>query len=110
MNMLYSAEEDRKADLMGMVYRDRIMNNIDNDMFLRLCSAISRVYYEDINRLGEYVEPVSKSDYISNNLFTSGFLRMTEPSVVDDAYDSGGKYVLNEVGQQLLRIIKEGKS
>ena len=105
--LLYTAEEDRKADIMGMVYRDRIMNNIDNDMFLRLCYAINRVYIDDIDRLDAYVELNTKHDYVTNNLYASGLLNMTDSVFAGESLSLGGAFVLSEVGKQLLRIMKE---
>ena len=108
MHLLYSAEEDSKAVIMGKVYKDRIMNNIDNDMFLRLCSSINKVYVEDVGRLQDYLNPVSKSDYVTNNLYSSGLLQMTEANVSGGRLTLGGSFVLNEVGLHLLRIIGKG--
>lgn len=108
MHLLYSAEEDSKAVIMGKVYKDRIMNNIDNDMFLRLCSSINKVYVEDVGRLQDYHNPVSKSDYVTNNLYSSGLLQMTEANVSGGRLTLGGSFVLNEVGLHLLRIISKG--
>ena len=105
--LLYTAEEDRKADIMGKVYRDRIMNNIDNDMFLRLCYAINRVYIDDIDRLDAYVEFNTKNDYVTNNLYASGLLNMTDSVFAGESLSLGGAFVLSEVGKQLLRIMKE---
>ena len=105
--LLYTAEEDRKADIMGKVYRDRIMNNIDNDMFLRLCYAINRVYIDDIDRLDAYVEFHTKNDYVTNNLYASGLLNMTDSVFAGESLSLGGAFVLSEVGKQLLRIMKE---
>ena len=106
MHLLYTAEEDRKADVMGMVYRDRIMGNIDNDIFLRLCSAINKVYIADIDRLREYVEPNPKDDYVTNNLYSSGLLQTTETRHEGSTLIMGGSYVLNDIGKHLLRILK----
>lgn len=108
MHLLYSAEEDSKAVIMGMVYKDRIMNNIDNDMFLRLCSSINKVYIEDVGRLQDYVNPLSKSDYVTNNLYSSGLLQMTESGVQGGTLKIGGSFELSAVGQHLLRIISKG--
>lgn len=108
MHLLYSAEEDGKAVIMGMVYKDRIMNNIDNDMFMRLCSSINKVYIEDVGRLQDYVNPLSKSDYVTNNLYSSGLLQMTESGVQGGTLKIGGSFELSEVGQHLLRIISKG--
>lgn len=107
MQLLYTAEEERKADIMGMVYRERIMNNIDNEMFLRLCYAINRVYIDDIDRLEVYAEMNTKNDHVTNNLYASGLLNMTNSVFEGESLSLGGAFVLSEVGKQLLRIMKE---
>ena len=105
-HLLYTAEEERKAAVMGMVYRDRIMGNIDNDMFLRLCSSINRVYIDDIDKLINYVKPNSNNDYITNNLYSSGLLQITVSSSSGESLKLGGEFELNKVGKHLLRILK----
>ena len=105
MHLLYTAEEDRKADVVGKVYRDRIMGNIDNDMFLRLCSAINKVYIDDVDQLHKYVEPNPKDDYVTNNLYSSGLLQTTESKFEESTFVVGGSYVLNDIGRHLLRIL-----
>ena len=107
MHLLYTAEEDRKADVMGKVYRDRIMGNIDNDMFLRLCSAINKVYIDDVDKLQNYVEPNPKDDYVTNNLYSSGLLQTTESKFEESTFMVGGSYVLNDIGKHLVRIIEQ---
>lgn len=107
VHLLYTAEEDRKAILMGMVYRDRILNNIDDDMFLRLCCAINKVYVADVDKLKNYVNTNYTSDYVANNLYSSGLLQLTESKVVDGTFIVGGNYIINKVGLELLRIINE---
>ena len=109
MHLLYTAEEDRKADVMGKVYIDRIMGHIDNDMFLRLCSAINNVYIDDVDRLKEYVKPNPKDDYVTNNLYSSGLLQTTESKFEESTFVVGGSYVLNDIGKHLLRILGGGR-
>ena len=106
MHLLYTAEEDRKADVMGMVYRDRILGNIDNDMFLRLCSAVNKVYIDDVVKLKDYVTPNPKDDYVSNNLYSSGLLKLSDPDGEDGGLYIGVRYELNDIGRHLLRILK----
>lgn len=106
MHLLYTAEEDKKADVMGKVYRDRIIGNIDNDIFLRLCSAINKVYIDDVDRLGDYTNPNPKDDYVTNNLYSSGLLQTTESKFEGSTFVVGGSYVLNDLGRHLLRILK----
>ena len=107
VHLLYTADEDRKAILMGMVYRDRILNKIDDDMFLRLCCAINKVYVADIDKLKNYVNTNYTSDYVANNLYSSGLLQLTESKVVDGTFIVGGNFIINKVGAELLRIINE---
>jgi hypothetical protein len=106
MHMLYTAEEDRKADVMGMLYRDRIMGNIDNDMFLRLCSAVNKVYIDDVDRLADYVKPNPKDDYVTNNLYSSGLLMISDSNVEGTTVIVGVRYELNDIGKHLLRILR----
>ena len=106
MHLLYTAEEDRKADVMGMVYRDRILGNIDNDMFLRLCSAVNKVYIDDVVKLKDYVTPNPKDDYISNNLYSSALLKLSDSESEDGGLYIGVRYELNDIGRHLLRILK----
>ncbi len=106
MHLLYTAEEDRKADVMGMVYRDRIMGNIDNDMFLRLCSAVNKVYIDDVVKLEEYVNPNPKDDYVSNNLYSAGLLKLSGSKSEGNTLVIGVRYELNDIGKHLLRILK----
>ena len=106
MHLLYTAEEDKKVDVMGKVYRDRIMGNISNDIFLRLCSAINKVYIDDVDRLRDYIKPNPKDDYVTNNLYSSGLLQTTESKFEGSAFVVGGSYVLNDIGRHLLRILK----
>ena len=106
MHLLYTAEEERKADVMGMVYRDRIMENIDNDMFLRLCSAVNKVYIDDVERLDDYIKPNPKDDYVSNNLYSAGLLKLSDPNTEGSTLVIGVRYELNDIGKHLLRILK----
>ena len=85
------------------------MGHIDNDMFLRLCSAINKVYIDDVDRLKEYVKPNPKDDYVTNNLYSSGLLQTTESKFEESAFVVGGSYALNDIGKHLLRILGGGR-
>lgn len=108
MHLLYTAEEDRKADVMGMVYRDRIMGNINNDLFLRLCSAVNKVYIDDVERLEDYIKPNPKDDYVANNLYSSGLLKLSDSNTDGNTLIIGVRYELNDIGKHLLRILTNG--
>ena len=109
--LLYTADEDGKATLMGKIYRSRLMGDIDAEMMLRLCSVVNRAFLADLDHLHEYVEDNSSYDYVRDNLNSLGLLR-----------DLGGTYQkedgewagigfgpaihrLNDVGKELLKIM-----
>lgn len=105
-HLLYSAEEDGKATLMGKIYRSRILEEIDEEMMLRLCSVVNRSFLADLDHLQEYVKPIMKDDYITSNLYSFGLLRIKGPEADGESIDLGGQYMVNEVGRLLLRIMR----
>lgn len=66
IHFLYAVESAEKAELMGFVYRERILNHIDDSLFLRLCSVIKNSFVEDLKCLGEYVELSDRNDYVND--------------------------------------------
>lgn len=105
-HLLYSAEEDGKATLMGKIYRSRLLGDIDDEMMLRLCSVVNRVFLADLEHLAEYVKPNPKDDYITSNLYSFGLLRLKGPEVVGSTLNVGGQYEVNEVGRLMMRIMR----
>lgn len=111
-HLLYSAEEDGKATLMGKIYRSRLLGEIDDEMMLRLCSVVNKAFLADLDHLGDYVDVNDSDDYITDNLNALGLLQdkgnMYEEHSEDDEWDSTGwgptKHQLNVVGRELLRI------
>lgn len=109
--LLYSSEEEAKAELMGEIYKRRLLGEIDTDMMLRLCSIVNRVYINDLSSLGEYLEVSETNNFITDNLIALGVLadggNIYEES--GDGWESTGfgptKHALNEVGLTLYQII-----
>lgn len=106
-HLLYSAEEDGKATLMGKIYRSRLLDEIDDEMMLRLCSVVNKAFLADLDHLEEYVKPNSKDNYITSNLYSFGLLRLKGPEVVERTLNVGGQYEVNEVGRLLMGIMRE---
>ena len=111
--LLYTSEEDGKATIMGKIYRSRLNGEIDVDMMLRLCSVVNKAFLKDLDHLEEFVDDNNNNNYICDNLLALGLLQ-----------DLGGAYQtsdgqwkgvgfgptihrLNDVGRELLRIMKE---
>jgi len=109
--LLYSSEEDGKALLMGKIYRSRLMEEIDNDMMLRLCSIVNKAFLPDLEHLREYTAENGSDDYISDNLNALGVLQdlgNVHEEHHEDWHSTGfgpTKHKLNAVGQELLRIM-----
>lgn len=105
-HLLYSAEEDEKATLMGKIYRSRLLGEIDDEMMLRSCSVVNRSFLADLDHLEEYVKPNMKDDFITSNLYSFGLLRIKGHDADGESINLGGQYVVNEVGRLLLRIMR----
>lgn len=106
-HLLYSAEEDDKATLMGKIYRSRLLGVIDDEMMLRLCSVVNKAFLADLEHLDEYVEENESNDYIRDNLNALGLLQdLGTLHEEANGMDSFGptSHKLNVVGRELLRI------
>ena len=111
--LLYTAEEDRKVDLMGKVYKRGVKGEIDIDMMLRLCSIVTRAYITDLDYLEEYQTVSETNTYVTDNLVALGLLadagNMYEES--GDGWESTGfgptKHTLNEIGVMLYQILTD---
>lgn len=110
--LLYSSEEDSKAALMGKIYRSRLLDEIDNDMMLRLCSVVNKAFMSDLGHLGEFVKDNKSDDYIRDNLNSLGLLRdlggayQTEDGDWEGLGFGPSIHRLNDVGRELLRIMR----
>ena len=108
--LLYSSEEDGKASLMGKIYRSRLLEDIDNDMMLRLCSIVNKAFLPDLDCLEYYVIENDRDDYIRDNLNALGLLQVlgnvTFPQDGKNVIPTFGNtiYKLNSIGMELLRI------
>ena len=107
-HLLYSAEEDGKATLMGKIYRSRLLGEIDDEMMLRLCSVVNKSFLADLDHLTEYIEENESDDYIRDNLNALGLLQDLGTLHEDaNGMDTFGptSHKLNVVGRELLRIM-----
>lgn len=98
---LLRAEDDAKADIMGYVYKERVSGRIDNEMFLRLCSIVDKVFVFDLRALPEYVEKNTESFIAANNFINLGLI----DNFVGGLWIDKPSYELNETGLALHRIL-----
>lgn len=109
--LLYTAEDEEKADIMGKIYVRRVYGEINNDMLLRLCSIVNRSFVADLSHLADYREVSENNDFVTDNLVALGVLadagNVYEES--DDEWEGTGfgptKHALNEIGWTLLQIL-----
>lgn len=105
--LLYTADEDGKATLMGKIYRSRLLGEIDDEMMLRLCSVVNKAFLTDLDHLYEYTIENGSDDYIRDNLNALGLLQdLGTLHEEANGMDSFGptSHKLNVVGRELLRI------
>ena len=106
--LLYTADEDGKATLMGKIYRSRLLGEIDDEMMLRLCSVVNKAFLADLDHLEEYVDENESDDYIRDNLNALGLLQDLGNARVPQQSSSltfgNTIYKLNSVGLELMRI------
>ncbi len=109
--LLYTADEDGKATLMGKIYRSRLMGDIDAEMMLRLCSVVNRAFLADLDHLEEFIAENDSDGDIRDNLNALGLLQ--DLGNVYEEHHEGWhstdwgptKHQLNAVGHELLRIM-----
>lgn len=98
---LLRAEDDAKADIMGFIYKERVYGQIDDEMFLRLCSIVDRVFVFDLRTLPKYAEKNTEDSIEANNYINLGLIN----NYVGGVWKNEPSYVLNEIGQNLYRIL-----
>ena len=98
---LLRAEDDAKADIMGFIYKERVYGQIDDEMFLRLCSIVDRVFVFDLRALPKYVGKNTEDSIEANNYINLGLIN----NYVGGIWKNEPSYVLNEIGQNLYRIL-----
>lgn len=99
---LLRAEDDRKADVMGFLYKECVLENIDLMTFLRLGSIVDRVFWEDLKQLPLYYQKeVGDFSIEANNFIGLGLI----DNYVGGIWKNAPTCTLNEVGEQLYEIL-----
>ena len=101
IHYLFHAEEDEKADIMGFIYRARVLDEIDDEIFLRLCSIVNRSFISDLKALPEYIEENRDNSIITQNLINLGLIN----NYLGGTWVSYDKSELNQVGRKLYDIL-----
>lgn len=62
---LHACAMDDKAMIIGSIYKARLMNKINNDEMLRLCSVVTRASMPDLKSLSGYLEENSNISIVA---------------------------------------------
>lgn len=105
LHLLYTSEEEEKAKIMGMIYKARILNEIDNDMMLRLCSIVYKSFLPDLKKLPSYKEQNKEDSIEANNFINLGLI----DNYVGGYWLNEPIWELNDIGNQLYEILNQNK-
>lgn len=105
LHLLYISEEEEKARIMGMIYKARILNEIDNDMMLRLCSIVYKSFLLDFKKLPFYKEQNKEDSIEANNFINLGLI----DNFVGGIWIDEPSWKLNDIGNQLYEILNQNK-
>lgn len=105
LHLLYISEEEEKARIMGMIYKTRILNEIDNDMMLRLCSIVYKSFLPDLKKLPFYKEQNKEDSIEANNFINLGLI----DNFVGGVWVDEPSWKLNYIGNQLYEILNQNK-
>lgn len=113
INLLVSAEEEGKAEVMGKIYKARVIGRInDNDTMLRLCSIVNKSFLPDLNHLESFKVVSDENTFIASNLYSLGLLKdcgnysQVEMGVWVGPKFGSTRHCLNDLGELLLNIIQ----
>lgn len=114
MNSLYNCEEDIKAEILGYVYKYRLLGlfsegetnaHIENDYMFRICHGINLVYAWNLQYLSEYKEERANDGISADDLYHAGFLSMRVSGTRKIPSTPETLYQLNVYGCKLDEIL-----
>lgn len=75
ISVLNSAEDSDKADVLGLVYKARLLGRINDEMLLRLTSIVNRIYIRDLRMIDSAPENTQDLDNIISNFSACGIIK-----------------------------------
>ena len=103
IHLLSTAEEEDKATIMGSIYKARLMNRINNDEMLRLCSIVTRAFLPDLKRLPDYLEDNTDISLEAQSFINLGLI----DNFVGGVWKDDESCCLNDTGKLLHDILSE---
>lgn len=103
IHLLSTAEEEDKAIIMGSIYKARLMNKINNDEMLRLCSVIARAFLPDLKSLPDYLEENTNISIEAQSFINLGLI----DNFLGGVWTNHESCCLNDTGKLLHDILSE---
>lgn len=103
IHLLSTAEEEDKATIMGSIYKVRLMNKINNDEMLRLCSVIARAFLPDLKSLPDYLEENTNISIEAQSFINLGLI----DNFLGGVWTNHESCCLNDTGKLLHDILSE---
>lgn len=103
IHLLSTAEEEDKATIMGSIYKARLMNKINNDEMLRLCSVIARAFLPDLKSLSDYLEENTNISIEAQSFINLGLI----DNFLGGVWTNHESCCLNDTGKLLHDILSE---
>lgn len=114
MTSLYNCEDDIKAEVLGYVYKYRILgffsegknnSHVENDYMFRICHGINLVYAWNLQYLSKYREELMNDGISTDDLYHSGFLSTRITGTKSIPFNPKTLYQLNIYGSKLDNIL-----
>ena len=103
IHLLSTAEEEDKATIMGSIYKARLMNRINNNEMLSLCSVVTRAFLPDLKRLPDYLEEKTDLSLEAQSFINLGLI----DNFVGGVWKDDESCCLNDTGKLLHEILSE---
>lgn len=109
-NVLSTAEDTDKAEVLGLLYKARLLDQIDDEMLLRLTSIVNRIYIRDLRLIDANPDGTYDDDNILSNFTACGMIadRTGVWNEHEMRRDSNGSLAchFNSAGASLYNILK----
>lgn len=106
LNIIDKVEDESKVDYINNIFESLVKEEIDFNMFFRLCKCIEFCIKEDIETLGEYTErkSVGKHSISSQILVDNGLLTEYRIQLADgNAKGTLEGLILSELGEYMYK-------
>ena len=112
ISVLTTAEDTDKADVLGLLYKARLLNEIGDEMLLRLTSIVNRIYIRDLRLIDIDPDTVCRDDdNIISNFTACGMIADQTGIWHDNEHrrDCNGSFAchFNSAGEALYNILKK---